>query len=173
MIRQISSGVAAAVTSLNFPTNRSEPIVPSEFALEDFFSGQVVAEARFVAINGVKRHFRIKVTGVFENDNLRLHEEFEFDDGETDTKTWHFRKISDGRYMASREDLHRPVEAIIRNETLRYSYVLYMDPHQRKNAVRFWDKITRIDHRTLKNTAVVFKFGIPVGLVTGTFRKQI
>ena len=109
---------------------------------------------------------------MWENDILRLHEEFEFDDGEVDTKTWQFRKIADGKYLANREDLLQPVEAIIRDGTLRYTYLLYLDPATQKNLVRFRDRITMINKRTLKNTAIVLKFGIPVGLVTGVFEKQ-
>ncbi|MEM6462772.1 MAG: DUF3833 family protein [Pseudomonadota bacterium] len=170
MIQTITTGLTAVAASFNGAANASES--GGQFVLEDFFVGRTVAEAKFTAINGVKRHFRIDITGVWENDTLSLHEEFSFEDGETDTKIWYFEKKAKGRYIASRSDLLRPVEATIRNNTLRYTYSLYLDPENRKNVVLFRDRITVVDNRTLQNTAVVHKFGIPVGLVRGTFVKQ-
>lgn len=172
MIQSLAAGFAAAATSLNKAAKRGNHRSQDEFILENFFSGKTVAHARFAAINGLTRKFRIDITGIYDGNTLRLHEEFLFDDGETDTKTWHFRKIADGKYMAHREDMLKPVEAILRNGTLRYTYLIYLDSANQSNVVRFRDRISMIDKRTLKNTAIIFKYGIPVGKVTATFQKQ-
>ncbi len=172
MNQSLAAGAAAAATSLNNKENRKSSDAPENFILEDFFSGKTVAHAKFAAINGVVRKFRIDITGTWEENALKLHEKFEFDDGETDTKNWVFRKVADGKYIANREDMLKPVEATLRNRTLKYTYLIYLDSANQSNVVRFMDRITMVDDRTLKNTAVIFKFGIPVGLVTGIFRKQ-
>ena len=169
MIQSRSTGIRPGVGSIGPSQDRRAS--PSSFVLEKFFTGQAVAEARFIAINGVNRRFRIDITGDWSQDTLTLHEEFSFDDGETDEKTWRFQKIAENTYMASREDVVRPVRALISNNTLRYSYLLHLDPANSANVVRFRDKIQMVGERTLKNTATVFKYGIPVALVTGTFTK--
>ncbi len=161
-----------ATKPLSNSINIEPPDAPQEFVLEDFFSGRTIANAKFLAINGVVRKFRIDITGTWEDNSLRLHEQFEFDNGETDTKNWLFKKIADGKYIANREDMLKPVEATLRNRTLRYTYLIYLNSTDQSNVVRFRDWITMTDDRTLKNTAIVFKFGIPVGFVTGSFQKQ-
>lgn len=172
MIQSLATGLTTAAAALKTKTTDKNPGMREPFVLEDFFTGHTTAQARFAAINGLKREFRIDITGEWENDTLALHESFEFDDGEKDEKTWLFRKLADGQYIANRADLLRPVDATIRNGTLRYSYSLYLDAAGKNNVVRFIDRITMADAQTLKNRAIVCKFGIPVGLVTGTFHKQ-
>jgi hypothetical protein len=169
MIHAIATGVGTATASLNSASHRrtQEP-----FVLEDFFAGRTIAHAGFAAISGLRRDFQIDITGVWKSNTLSLHETFAFDDGETDHKTWQFEKVADGKYVANREDLLRPVHATIQTSTLRYSYSLFLNPAQKKNVVRFRDRITMVDERTLINKAIVFKYGIPVGRVTGIFLKQ-
>ena len=169
MIQTLSTGIRTVVGSIG-PSEERQPS-PMSFILEEFFAGQAVAEARFIAINGVNRRFRIDINGKWAQDTLTLHEKFNFDDGETDEKTWRFTKTAENTYMAHREDVVRPVRAVISSNTLRYSYLLYLDPANSANVVRFRDKIQMVGERTLKNTAIVTKFGIPVALVTGTFTK--
>ena len=102
MNQSLAAGAAAAATSLNNKEKRKSSDTPEDFILEDFFSGKTVAHAKFAAINGVVRNFRIDITGTWEENALKLHEQFEFDDGETDTKNWLFRKVADGKYIANR-----------------------------------------------------------------------
>ena len=173
MIRRITSVLSAFLPAFILRTVRKSTFPEKDFDLGEFFAGRTVAQAKFLAINGFNRSFRIDVTGFQNSGKITLHENFKFDDGEVDTKTWHFRKIAEGRYVANRDDLLQPVEATIRNGTLRYTYHLYLDPVQKKNVVRFKDRITMVNKHTLKNTAIVFKYGIPVGLVTGLFQKQV
>lgn len=172
MIQTITTGISTAAASLNVATYLRHKDCHEQFVLEDFFVGRTVAQGRFAAINGVKRDFRIDITGVWESNTLSLQEKFVYSDGERDEKTWQFTKVADGDYVANREDLLRPVKATIQNSTLRYSYSLYLNPTQKKNLFRFRDRITMVDAQTLTNKAIVFKYGIPVGHVTGIFRKQ-
>lgn len=172
MIQSITTSVTALAASLNGAAKPQGSYARGQFALEDFFEGHTVADAAFWAINGIRRNFHIEITGVWNNGVLSLHEDFRFEDGETDHKTWRFEKISESKYIANREDLLQPVEADIRDGSLRYTYSLYLDAEQKKNVVLFKDRITMVDEQTLKNTAVVHKFGLPVGLVRGTFKKQ-
>lgn len=171
MIQTIATGISTAAASLTTATH-SEHRTQEQFVLEDFFAGHTIAHAEFAAINGLRRSFQIDITSVWESDTLSLHEKFAFEDGETDQKIWQFEKVADGKYVANREDLLRPVEATIHNGTLRYSYKLFLNPTQKKNVVRFRDRITIVDERTLINKALVFKYGIPVGKVSGIFLKQ-
>lgn len=142
------------------------------FTLEEFFAGHTTADAQFRAINGIHRKFRIDINGRWKDNSLFLHESFQFDDGEAYEKNWEFKKLSEGRYLANREDIVRPATATISGNTLRYNYLLYLDPANHADIVRFRDRITRLDNRTLRNTAVVFKFGIPVAMVTGVFWRE-
>ena len=68
------------------------------FKLEEYFSGTTYAEGNFRAINGVSRAFKVKLTGSWNGKRLKLVEDFVYDDGERDRKTWLFTKTADWRY---------------------------------------------------------------------------
>ncbi len=77
----------------------------AEFRLEDYFRGTTYADGRFSAINGVRRDFKVVLTGRWNGRTLTLIEDFTYADGEKDRKTWRFAKTGEGRYTGRREDV--------------------------------------------------------------------
>jgi hypothetical protein len=142
------------------------------FAFEDFFRGRTVAYGKFSAINGVKRTFRLDLHGSWDGKTLKLVEKFRYDDGLRETKTWYFSKSGAGRYTGIRSDVLGEARVRVRGNTARYGYKLYLDAINRKDLVGFRDKMTLLDDGTVRNTATVFKYRLPVGRVVVNFARQ-
>ena len=76
-----------------------------KFTFEDYFNGRTEAVGSFSAINGVKRSFTVDLTGKWDGKTLTLREDFVFDDGTKDRKTWRFTKTGPTTYSGTREDV--------------------------------------------------------------------
>ena len=159
--------VAMTVT----PTSSAPIWAADEFTLERYFRGQTIARGSFRAINGVGRDFTVKLHGAWDGKTLSLKENFVFDDGTRDQKTWRFVKTGPGTYRGSREDVIGETSVRIDGNVARFTYLVYLDAERRKNRVRFHDTMTLRTDGTVLNTAWVTKFGFPVALTRVEFRR--
>ncbi|WP_332308407.1 DUF3833 family protein [Ciceribacter selenitireducens] len=97
------------------------------FTLEDFFAGKSKAVGSFSAINGVKRQFTVDLTGKWDGRMLTLREDFVFNDGTRDTKTWRFVKTGPSTYSGPREDVIGETKVALQGNAARFSYLVYLD----------------------------------------------
>ncbi|KSV85398.1 DUF3833 family protein [Sinorhizobium sp. GL28] len=142
------------------------------FSLESFFTGRSSAEGSFRSITGVKRTFEVQLLGKWDGRTLTLREDFTFDDGTRDRKTWRFIKDGPGTYRGTREDVIGETEVRIRDNVARFSYLVLLDPKNRKNKVRFHDTMTLNNDGRILNTAYVTKFGLPVAWTRVEFTRR-
>ncbi|WP_027487658.1 DUF3833 family protein [Allorhizobium undicola] len=149
----------------------SAPAAAQDFTFEDYFHGRTVAEGSFTAINGVKRRFTVELTGKWDGRLLTLRENFHFDDGSRDTKTWRFVKTGPHSYSGTREDVIGAAPVRLSGNTARFSYLVYLSPETETNKVRFHDKMVLRQDGSVLNTALVTKFGLPVAWTRVEFRK--
>lgn len=143
-----------------------------DFSLEKFFAGTTYADGSFRAVNGVSRTFKVKLTGSWNGKRLKLVEDFVYDDGERDRKTWLFTKTADNRYKGTREDVVGGTLVTVRGDTARFTYRVNLDGEARGNVVRFHDTMTLRPDATVLNTAWVTKFGLPVARTRIEFRRS-
>ncbi len=143
-----------------------------DLRLEEFFKGRTNATASFKTITGLERNFTVKLNGRWDGKTLVLREDFFFDDGETDTKTWRFTKKGWNTYTGTREDvIGETIVSVIGNKGY-FNYLVDLDPGEGRNIVRFYDTLElSADGRTLKNTARVFKGPLPVASVRVDFKR--
>ena len=141
------------------------------FTFEDYFTGRTEAVGSFSAINGMKRKFTVDLTGKWDGKTLTLREDFVFDDGTKDRKTWRFVKSSPTTYLGTREDVIDETNVTLNGAVARFNYLVYLSPETQGNKVRFWDKMVLRKDGTVLNTALVTKFGFPVAKTTVEFRK--
>lgn len=141
-------------------------------ALVRFFTGKTEATGKFAAINGVKRTFEVKLRGHWNGKTLRLIEDFTYDDGAKNRKTWVMTKVRDGVYAGTREDVVGTTTIRVSGNTARFNYLVDVEEGPGENIVRFYDTLRFApDGRTMKNTALVTKFGLPVAKVRVDFTK--
>ncbi len=148
------------------------PAAAETFSLERFFTGRSSAEGSFRSITGVKKTFQVQLLGKWDGRTLTLREDFTFDDGTRDRKTWRFIKDGPGTYRGTREDVIGETEVRIEDNVARFSYLVFLDPKNRRNKVRFHDTMTLNTDRRVLNTAYVTKFGLPVAWTRVEFRRR-
>jgi len=142
-----------------------------DFALERYFAGKTTATGHFGAINGTSRDFTVELTGRWKGQTLTLREDFRFDDGSRDTKTWRFVKTGPGRYQGTREDVIGETEIRVSGKVATFSYLVDLDPSEKQNIVRFHDRMRLRPDGTVLNTALVTKFLFPVARTRVAFSK--
>jgi hypothetical protein len=143
----------------------------AEFRLEDYFQGRTVARGEFAAINGVRRGFDVELFGLWNGRRLKLVEDFAFDDGTRDRKTWIFTRTGKNTYVGTREDVRGQTTVTVRGNVARFAYDLYLEPETKGNLVRFSDTMELRKDGTVLNTAWVSKFGLPVARTRVEFRR--
>lgn len=144
----------------------------ADLTLEKYFAGRTYADGRFSAINGVRRDFKVVLTGTWNGKRLKLVEDFVYADGERDRKTWRFTRTGRNTYSGMREDVVGPALVTVKGNTATFSYDVYLDGAARKTLVRFHDRMVLNADGTLLNTALVTKFGFPVGSTRVVFRRR-
>lgn len=148
------------------------PAQARDLALESFFSGRTSAEGSFRAITGLRRTFSVSLQGKWDGRTLTLREDFTFDDGTRDRKTWRFIKIGSNSYRGTREDVVGETLVRIDGNVARFTYLVYLDAANRRNRVRFHDTMTLRDDGTVLNSAYVTKLGFPVAWTRVEFRRR-
>ncbi|MEM5492635.1 DUF3833 family protein [Hoeflea sp. AS16] len=152
-----------------FAALASSPVHAADLRLEDFFKGKTYAYGSFGAITGLSRAFRVDLTGHVRGKVLTLREDFRYDDGERDTKTWIFTRTGPATYSGTREDVVGETTVRLSGNTARFTYRVDLNPGGKPNIVRFHDKLVLKDDGTLRNTALVTKFALPIARVRVNF----
>ena len=141
-------------------------------AMIRFFTGKSDAVGKFAAINGVKRSFDVRLRGHWNGKTLRLIEDFAYEDGVKNRKTWIMTKVRDGVYTGTREDVVGTTTIRVSGNTARFNYLVDVEEGPGENIVRFYDTLRfSTDGKSMKNTALVTKFGLPVAKVRVDFTK--
>ncbi|MCU0832177.1 MAG: DUF3833 domain-containing protein [Rhizobiaceae bacterium] len=127
------------------------------------------ATGSFAAINGTKRSFTVDLKTTWDGKTLTMVEDFVFNDGEKDRKTWRFTKTGPDTYVGTREDVIGTTTLTVNGKRATFSYNVYLDSKNQANKVRFADTLVLQDDGSVLNTAIVYKFGFPVAKVTVNF----
>lgn len=161
-----------AAAGLALAACASAPPVPEEaaedarFVLAEDLIGRTVGEGRFTTITGVDRSFTVEIDGRMEGNTVVLVEDFVYDDGETDRKTWRLTRLPDGSYVGTREDIVGEARGFHDGEAFRLEYTLEIptgDGGSRR--VGFRDVLVELPDGSILNRANVGWWGFHVGEV--------
>lgn len=149
-----------------------EEVGSEPFLLEDFLVGRLKAwgvfEARF---GSQRRQFEVDVEGVLDGEVLTLREDFTFDDGETDTRTWVVTRTSEDSYEGQADDILGQAIGKVTGNTLNWAYDLVLKAGGRSVKVRFEDRMSKYGDDCVICQGKIKKFGILFGTVTMVFLK--
>jgi hypothetical protein len=165
----LAAALPACATAPQFAADQS----PRGILLERDFAGRSYAKGVFTnRLTGSKRGLTVVLDGRVRGDTLTLREAFTYSDGETDVKTWVFRRTEPGAYSGTREDVVG--EASIRTEGngVRLSYDVDLPTGSGPVRVHFEDVIERDSQGVIVNRAIVSKFGAPIGDVDLVFSRR-
>jgi Protein of unknown function (DUF3833) len=150
--------------------NTAARTIPQTMHLEKVLPPITRATGSFAAINGVKRSFTVDLRTTWDGKTLTMVEDFVFNDGEKDRKTWRFTKTGENTYVGTREDVIGTTTLTVNGTRAHFSYNVYLDPKNQANKVRFNDTLVLQKDGSVLNTAIVYKFGLPVAKVTVDFK---
>jgi len=167
----------AALSSLALLGCATRPAVPAEtsgrFVLEEDLLGRTVARGEFRTITGVRRGFTAHLNGTLSGDEFTLVEDFVYDDGERDRKTWRLTRVGGGRYVGTREDVVGEAIGVQDGDVFRLEYdVVLPSENGRGRQVRFRDVMAETADGVVINHATVGLWGLRVGRVELTIRRE-
>ena len=162
----------ARLAALSLLLSLSAPVASqaAPLTLEHFFRGQLVAEGTFRSTIGAPdRKMRVKMRGSWDKatQTLTLVEDFVFDDGEKDRKTWRFTRVAPGEYKGRREDVLGEARVFQDGDAVRLRYKASVRGYD----VVFDDLLVQEDARTVRNIADVRWWFLRVGEVELLIRR--
>ncbi len=141
--------------------------------LREYFNGNIKAYGLFQDYSGkVVRSFTVDLRGEWQGSTGTLHEQFEFDDGEKQTRIWTISELSPGQYRGVAGDVLGEAEGLTNGRALRWRYTLNVPVDGETYEFTFDDWMWQFDQKRLFNKAQMKKWGITVGEVTLFFEKQ-
>jgi len=170
------AALAASLLALSACATR--PPVPREaaadaFVLEEDLLGRTIARGQFRAINGTVRGFTATLNGTFDGRTMTLVEDFVYDDGERDRKTWVLDRVSPGRYVGTREDVVGEAVGFQDGNAFRLEYNVRLPSENGEGrVVRFRDVIVNTPDGRILNRATVGLYGLRVARVELTMERQ-
>lgn len=141
---------------------------------EEYFAGSMKAWGLFQDRTGaVKRQFVVDIHGEWDGKTLILTEDFTYDDGETELRTWTLDKVSDNRYVGAAGGVvgQATIEVAGNAMNLRYTFDLAVGDKTYRLNFDDW-MFLQPDGKRMINRAAVTKFGLRVGEVTVFFDKS-
>ena len=141
--------------------------------IEEYFLGNVKAWGIFQGRSGkVKRQFTAKMNGSFDGQDFILNEDFSWNDGEKQKRTWKIEKLDENNYKGSAPDVVGNASGFQYGSAFKFEYDLLV-PFKSKNIkVSFDDWIFKQDEKVAINRATLTKFGFKVGELTVFFLKD-
>lgn len=141
--------------------------------LERYFVGRAKAWGLFQDRFGrVRRRFDVDVEGRLDGETLILVEDFAYDDGERERRTWRIEATEADSYRGQAEGIIGQAAGRIDGNALTWSYDFALPLGQRTLKVRFEDQMFLQDDDILMCLSKVTKFGLRLGDVTMVFRKR-
>ena len=135
--------------------------------------GGSVARGEFRAINGARRGFTAYLNGEWDGRRFTLVEDFVFDDGERDRKTWRLERIAPGRYIGTREDVVGEAIGYQEGDVFRLEYEMRLPSENGRGLkVRFRDVMALDANGAVLNRATVGWFGLRIATVSLTIERQ-
>jgi len=155
----------------------TRPPVPAEaagpFIIEEALAGETVGRGRITTITGVDRGFEAKLNGTWDGETLTLVEDFLFDDGEIDQKTWRLTKLPNGEYEGTREDVVGTARGFQVENGFRLEYLIDLpNGNGGTRRVKFRDILVIAQDGDVINNATIGWRGFRVGRVALTISEE-
>ena len=141
--------------------------VGEAFVLERDLLGETRATGSFSAIDGTHREFIAIINGSWDGESMTLVEDFEFDDGEKERKTWVLTQLENGEWTGTREDVIGQARGYQDGKAFRLEYDMAL-PDEEGNPgrkMRFRDVLINDTQGAIVNNATVGLWGFRVATV--------
>lgn len=141
--------------------------------LKTYFNGTLDGWGMFQDRSGeVIKRFHVVIEASWQGDVGTLDEQFKWSDGSSSRRVWTIRKLPDGRYTGSADDVVGVAQGEAAGNALRWRYVLALPVEGRVWQVDFDDWMFLMDERVMLNRSAMSKWGFSLGEVTLSFTKR-
>ncbi len=143
--------------------------------VEDYFQGKTKAWGIFQDRFGqVRRRFTVDIEGTWDADNqeLKLIEDFIYDDGQTEQRIWTITKTDDNQYEGYADGVVGIATGESEGNAFNFKYQFDLPMNGKTLRVSFDDWMYLQDKNILFNKATMKKFGITLGDVYIFFDKR-
>ncbi|HRN77231.1 DUF3833 domain-containing protein [Ottowia sp.] len=141
--------------------------------LDRYFNGRIRAHGMFQKRGGeVVRRFTVVMDCHWQGNQGVLDEAFTYSDGTTERRVWRLTKHADGRYTGRADDVVGEAQGQTSGNAFRWNYTLRLPVDGTTYEVQFDDWMFLIDERVMLNRATMSKFGVSLGEVLLSFRKE-
>lgn len=162
-------GLATALLSAcaTYPRTPSGSSAASPFVIERDLAGPSSARGEIKTITGVRRKFTAILHGTFDGKTFTLVEDFVFDDGVKERKTWRLERVEPGRYVGAREDVVGQAIGRQVGPVFHLEYNLRLPSENgRGRVLRFRDVMAKTADGKVLNDATMGWLGLRVGSVS-------
>ena len=118
------------------------------------------------------RRFVASIEASWEGDRGTLLEEFHFDDGEIQYRTWVLTNMGNGKYVGRAEDVIGEAKGSVVGSVFQWQYLLDVPYGDGSIVVNLDDWLYLVDERHLINKTRLTKFGFRVGELTLVIEKS-
>ena len=144
-----------------------------DFRVEEYFAGRTQAWGIFQDRFGkLRRQFVVDIEGEWDGESLTLVENFIYDDGKTERRTWTIRKTGEHSYEGIADGVIGVAEGKCHGNALNWHYRFALQVGGSTWNVTFNDWMFLQTDGVMINRAAVSKFGIELGELTIAFRKN-
>jgi hypothetical protein len=153
--------------------NRYAGLKP-QFDLYSYFEGTTRGWGMVLNRQGaMTRQFTVDIVGsVNDEGNMILDEQFLWNDGKRERRVWTIRRAADDRYSGTASDVVGEADGVSSGNALLWKYTLSLDLDGSTWDIGFSDWMFLQPDGVLLNRAQMSKFGIRVGEVIISFKKQ-
>ena len=157
----------ATLTACATAPPRPANAAASTFVLERDLLGETTARGEFRAITGTQRGFTARLNGRLNGNTFTLVEDFAYDDGERDRKTWVLTRQANGEWSGVREEVIGTARGFQDGNVFRLEYDVRLPSENGEGRrVRFRDVLALDGDGAVLNDANVGWFGLRVARVS-------
>lgn len=132
--------------------------------IEQFFDGRLTAQGVVKNRRGlVTRTFSADIDASWQDGTGTLVEDFVFNDGERQRRTWTLTRLGDDRYIGRAGDVSGDGTLQQSGNSVFLDYILQVPWRGRTLDIHVDDRMYLVTQDTLLNESVLTKFGIRVG----------
>ena len=143
------------------------------FDFRHYFDGTLLAHGMVSDRSGkVLRRFVVTMNCSWVGDDGTLDEQFVYDDGERQHRSWRVKMLPGERFVGTADDVVGEARGAGAGPAFNWHYTLRLPVDGTVYEVQFDDWMYRIDERVVLNRAAMSKFGVRVGEITLSFARQ-
>ena len=154
------------------PNDMTPMAMDEAFTLTSFLEGRTRAWGIFEDRFGrVRRRFEVEMNGHWQGDVFILDEDFVYDDGRSEHRTWQVYPSGDNSFTATCPDCIGKAKGSQVEGSIRMAYAFRLRLPSREIIVDFDDRLYRIDDRRAVNRATMRKWGVKLGELSLFFER--